>query len=324
MEEKNQENLRKAFKGKKIGILMGGMSSEREISKNTGSAINNALQKRGYNAVPVDVDNKIADTLQKNNIEVAFIALHGSLGEDGTIQGLLEILRIPYTGSGILASALSINKVASKIIFSYHGLPTPSFQSFCADEDEVNHLQNQIKIPLPFVIKPSEEGSTIGISIIEEKKNITDNLKKALQYSREILIEEFIHGRELTVGILNGRPLPLVEICPKSGFYDYKSKYTRGETEYIISPNLDKEKADEIKDIAVRAFTALGCRGVARVDFILSTNGNPFILEINTIPGMTETSLLPMAAKRAGIDFESLVEKILWGSSLYKKVPKNT
>jgi D-alanine-D-alanine ligase len=324
MEEKNQENLRKVFKGKKIGVLMGGMSSEREISKNTGSAIIKALQKRGYNAVPVDVDNKIADILQKNNIEVAFIALHGSLGEDGTIQGLLEILRIPYTGSGILASALSINKVASKIIFSYHGLPTPSFQSFCADEDEVNHLQNQIKIPLPFVIKPSEEGSTIGVSIIEEKKNITDNLKKALQYSREILIEEFIHGRELTVGILNGRPLPLVEICPKSGFYDYKSKYTRGETEYIISPNLDKEKADEIKDIAVRAFTALGCRGVARVDFILSTNGNPFILEINTIPGMTETSLLPMAAKRAGIDFESLVEKILWGSSLYKKVPKNT
>jgi D-alanine-D-alanine ligase len=324
MEEKNQENLRKAFKGEKIGVLMGGMSSEREISKNTGSAIIKALQKRGYNAVPVDVDNKIADILQKNNIEVAFIALHGSLGEDGTIQGLLEILRIPYTGSGILASALSINKVASKIIFSYHGLPTPSFQSFCADEDEVNHLQNQIKIPLPFVIKPSEEGSTIGVSIIEEKKNITDNLKKALQYSREILIEKFIHGRELTVGILNGRPLPLVEICPKSGFYDYKSKYTRGETEYIISPNLDKEKADEIKDIAVRAFTALGCRGVARVDFILSTNGSPFILEINTIPGMTETSLLPMAAKQAGIDFESLVEKILWGSSLYKKVPKNT
>ncbi len=319
MNNKRSEDIRGDFRKKRIGVLMGGMSSERKISLRTGEAVINALHERGYSAVPVDVNSNTAGSLQKNNIDVAFIALHGTLGEDGTIQGLLEISGIPYTGSSVLASALAMNKAASKKIFSYHGLPTPAFQSFHVNEDEVSQLQNQITIPLPFIIKPSEEGSTIGISIIEKQEHVTEGIKKALQNNGEIIIEEFIHGRELTVGILNGQPLPLIEIRPKSGFYDYRSKYMSGETEYIISPDVDRKKTDSIQNLAVQAFNALGCSGVARVDFILSSRGvNPYILEINTIPGMTETSLLPMAAKRAGIDFNSLVENILCGATNYK------
>jgi len=310
--------MKKAFQDKIIGVLMGGLSSEREISQKTGEAILKALQKKGYRAVPIDANRNAADTLRKKSIEVAYICLHGLFGEDGSIQGLLEILGIPYTGSGVLASALSTNKVASKKIFSFHGLPTPEFQFFCTGGQSISRLQSRIKIPLPFVIKPSEEGSTIGISIVEEKGKIMDGLKKAVQYGTEILIEKYIRGRELTAGILNGCPLPLIEIRPESGFYDYTSKYTRGKTEYITSPDLDKNTADEIKRIAVQAFNDLGCRGSARIDFMLSPTDGPFILEVNTVPGMTETSLLPMAAQQAGIDFESLVEEILWGAALDK------
>lgn len=307
-----------AFKQKKIGVLTGGMSSEKEISRMSADAVLKALKELGYNAILIDISSNVTELLQQNNIEVAFIALHGAPGEDGTIQGLLEVSRIPYTGSGVLSSALSINKVISKKIFCYHGLPTPVFQSFCPDKDEADNLENQITIPLPFVIKPSNEGSTIGISVVSKKERISDGLKKALQHDSEIMIEEFINGREITAGVLNGQALPLVEIRPKSGFYDYKSKYTSGETEYIVSPDLDKGITDRIMKTAAQAFGFLGCRGAARVDFMLSNSGSPFILEVNTIPGMTQTSLLPMAAGQAGIDFQSLVEKILWEAALNK------
>ncbi len=318
MEEQN--NLKEQFLSKKIGVLLGGPSSEQEISKKTGAAILAALKRQGYNAVSLEVTDTVGDLLRQHSIDVAFIALHGSPGEDGTIQGMLEILRIPYTGSGVLASALSLNKVAAKKIFFYHGLPTPAFQSFRAEKNELRHMQTQLTIPLPCVIKPADEGSTLGVNIVEEKSQIMEALKKAHQQSREILIETFIPGRELTVGVLNDFPLPIVEIKPKGGFYDYKSKYTHGETEYIVSPDILSRQADELKDLAVMACHVLGCKNVARVDFILDANGSPFILEVNTIPGMTETSLLPMAAKQAGINFDHLVEKILWGASLHTPV----
>jgi len=313
-----QVNLKKLFETKKIGVLLGGISAEREISLKTGSSILEALLRKGYNAVAIDVDIDIANTLKQSGVSTAFIALHGRLGEDGAIQGLLEIAKIPYTGSGLLSSAISMNKNVSKQILNYHGLPTPSFQSFKSTEEEISSIKNQINISLPFVVKPSEEGSTIGISIVKKEDEINSALSAAFKCSSEIIIEKFIKGRELTAAVIDGKPLPLIEIVPKSGFYDYQSKYTNGATEYIVAPAMDKNLETKIQELAVKAYHALHCCGVARVDFILDEEKNPSILEINTIPGMTENSLLPKAAKKAGISFDNLVEKILFGATLHK------
>lgn len=315
------EYLREQFRGKKIGVLMGGMSSEREISLRTGNAILQALQGRTYQAVAIDVDRSVAETLRRSAIDAGFIALHGLLGEDGAIQGLLEIMEIPYTGSGVLASALAMNKVAAKKIFFYHKLPTPSFQAFVIAEGSAERILPQITIPFPLIIKPSEEGSTIGVSVVEKQDDLLPALHTARRHNREILVEEFIAGTEITVGIINGQALPPIEIAPKNGFYDYHAKYTKGQTAYIIPARISEAQEREARDLAVRAFQVLGCSGAARVDFMIRRDGRPCILEINTVPGMTETSLLPMAGREAGIDFPDLVEKILWGASLHKKCP---
>ena len=323
MDENKIQSARKKFKEKQIGVLMGGMSSEREISLKTGAAILSALIRKGYRAVPVEADSRVAERLQQSGIEVAFIALHGTFGEDGTVQGLLEMLGVPYTGSGVLASALAINKVASKKIFLYHGLPTPDFQVLDAQAGPPDELSRQITLPCPVVIKPAEEGSTIGISLVSEKEKLAGALAEASRYDRQLLVEKYIAGRELTAAVLDGRPLPLVEIIPEGGFYDYEAKYlSRGKTHYIVDPAIGEAQGAAVKELAVRAFQALGCSGAARVDFMLSDTGEPFILEINTIPGMTETSLLPKAALKAGLDFEALVEQILWGASVHKQHPQ--
>jgi len=302
-------------KEKRIGVLMGGMSRERDISLKTGKAVAKALTTKGYQVQPIDVTPRIAETLSKKKIDCAFLALHGRFGEDGTIQGMFELMRIPYTGSGVLASALALHKVMAKRIFHYEKIPTPMF--------DVLHMQmikkgppREISLPLPVVVKPAREGSTIGISIVTKEKQWIPALKKAGQYDEEILVEEFIKGREITVGILEGLPLPIIEIAPKSGFYDFHSKYTKGETEYIIPARIPREKYLTAQDLSLKAFRALGCSGVARVDLMLDERNNPFVLEVNTMPGMTETSLLPKAANYAGIAFEELAERILLGASL--------
>ena len=302
-------------KEKRIGVLMGGMSRERDISLKTGKAVAKALTTKGYQVQPIDVTPRIAETLSKKKIDCAFLALHGRFGEDGTIQGMFELMRIPYTGSGVLASALALHKVMAKRIFHYEKIPTPMFV--------VLHVQmikkgppREISLPLPVVVKPAREGSTIGISIVTKEKQWIPALKKAGQYDEEILVEEFIKGREITVGILEGLPLPIIEIAPKSGFYDFHSKYTKGETEYIIPARIPREKYLTAQDLSLKAFRALGCSGVARVDLMLDERNNPFVLEVNTMPGMTETSLLPKAANYAGIAFEELAERILLGASL--------
>ncbi len=311
-------NIKDSFKIRKIGVLMGGISAEREISLQTGSSILDALLRKGYNAVAIDVNMDIAKTLQQSGIDTAYIALHGILGEDGAIQGLLEISRIPYTGSGLLSSAISMNKNVSKQIFNYHGLPTPSFQVFKSTEEEISSIKSQINISLPFVVKPSEEGSTIGISIVKKEDEVSNALSAALKCNSEIIIEKFIKGKELTAAIINGKPLPLIEIVPKSGFYDYQSKYTSGSTKYIVAPTMEKELETKIQELALKAYHALNCCGAARVDIILDEEKTPSILEINTIPGMTENSLLPKAAKNAGISFDELVEEILFAAKLHK------
>jgi len=290
---------------KKIGVLMGGLSSEREISIKTGTLIALSLKKRGYNVVTIDVGRNLPLQLLEKDIEVAFIALHGRYGEDGCVQGLLEIMGIPYTGSGVAASAISMDKVLSKKIFNYHRIPTPPGRIYRTGED----LPRDISYPV--VVKPAREGSTIGVSIVEKEEDLPMALTRASEYDDTILLEEYIEGMEITAGILADRPLPLVEISPVGGFYNYEAKTTKGLSEYIVPARLSSQLEERIKDIALKAHKAIGCHYVSRVDFRVDRDNNPYVLEVNTIPGMTETSLLPRAAKEAGIGYDDLVESIL-------------
>jgi len=304
-----------SMKKKKIGVLMGGLSREREISLRTGKAILRALIEKGYPASPIDVSQEIAERLIEEKIEIAFIALHGRYGEDGTIQGMLELMGIPYTGSGVLASALALHKIMAKKFFLCENIPTPTYEVFQRDEIDKNPLRVP-SLPLPLVVKPAREGSTIGVSIVRKEEELVPALREAGKYDDEILLEEFMKGKEITVGILHDIPLPIIEIVPRSGFYDYHSKYTKGETEYIIPARIPREQYLYAQEISLKAFHVLGCSGCARVDLMTDEGGNPFVIDVNTMPGMTETSLIPKAASYAGINFEDLVERILLGASL--------
>lgn len=298
------------WKHKRIGVLMGGISHEREISLKTGTAIIKALQEGGYDAVGIDVSDNIVKRLAEEHIDAAFIALHGRWGEDGTVQGLLELLRVPYTGSGVLASALAMNKIKAKEIFCFHHIPTPEFITLHEGE-----FQEPPFSP-PWVAKPASEGSTIGVGIVMERSGLEEAIRNAQGYDREVLIERFIDGKELTVGILNGEPLPVIEIAPKEGLYDYQAKYTPGKTEYLCPAPISEEKQREVQELSLKAYRVLGCHGCARVDLRLSDHGEAFIMEVNTVPGMTETSLVPKAAAQIGISFPQLVEVILEQASL--------
>jgi D-alanine-D-alanine ligase len=304
-----------SFKKKKIGVMMGGLSREREVSLRTGKAILKALTEKGYPALAIDVGLDIAEVLIREKVEVAFMALHGRFGEDGTIQGMLELMKIPYTGSGVLASALALHKIMAKKFFFCEHIPTPTYEVFRREEIEKNSPRTS-SLPLPVVVKPAREGSTIGVSIVKKKEELPPALQEAGRYDEEILVEEFMKGKEITVGILEDIPLPIIEIVPRSGFYDYQSKYTKGETEYIIPARIPREKYLYAQEISLKAFQVLGCSGCARVDLMTDEEGNPFVIDVNTMPGMTETSLLPKAALYAGISFEDLVERILLRAGL--------
>jgi len=300
---------KKPFKDAKIGVLLGGMSAEREISLRTGRAIADALRSNGHNVEEIDVGKDICTQLDMKNIDVAFIALHGRWGEDGTIQGLLEILGIPYTGSGVTASALAMDKILSKQILLHAGLPTPPFNVVAAPSDTPVR-------PLPLVVKPALEGSTLGVSIVHDRNNWRDALNMAFRYDDKVLAETYVEGKEITAAILDGTPLPLIHIEPIEGFYDFTSKYTPGRTLYHVPASLDAAVSQQLQDLAVQAFNTLGCSGCVRVDIILSEETGPMILEVNTIPGMTPTSLVPKAAAAAGMDFAGLAEAILVSASL--------
>jgi len=302
----------------KIGVICGGLSSEREVSLRTGDAIFRALLKKGYNVVKIDMDRNIAETLKKENIDFAFIALHGKYGEDGAIQGLLEIMDIPYTGSGILASSLAIDKIMTKKILKAEGIPTPDYISFNFDENpNLEAISSEIlqTLNLPVVIKAPREGSTIGIEFVFSEQELPKAIKKVLEIDKQLLVEEFIEGVEVTASVLgNSNPvvLPLIEIVSKTRFYDYEAKYTPGLSEHIIPPRISPELSQKVTEFARKTYKALGCRGFARVDFMIDVRKNEaYVLEVNTIPGMTATSLFPDAAKAQGISFEDLVEKIL-------------
>jgi D-alanine-D-alanine ligase len=303
----------------KVGVICGGISSEREISLKTGEGIFNALKNRGYNAEYIDFKGDNISVFK--NIDIAFLALHGKYGEDGTVQGVLELLKVPYTGSGILASSLAIDKIFSKKIFNFEEIPTPDFIGLNLNGNiNIKEIKNDVIkiIGYPLVVKPSKEGSTIGITIVQDDSDLEDAINFAKIYDRSILLEKFISGKQLTVSLLGDKPvaLPVIEIKPKSGFYDFKSKYTAGLTEYITPALIDNNLSEKIKELAVKTHNCLGCYGISRVDLMLDENDMPFVLEINTMPGMTATSLVPKAAVSAGISFERLVEIILNYSNL--------
>jgi D-alanine-D-alanine ligase len=303
------------LKNKQIGVLLGGLSGEREISLRTGSAVVTALQESGYRAVAIDAGRDLDEQLRSARVEVAFIALHGRYGEDGCVQGLLEMLGIPYTGSGVLASALAMDKHLTKQILLQHELPTPGYV-VCRQGDDFEQLAKTFK-HYPLVVKPNAEGSTLGMTIARNREQLRDGLNEALEYDSTLLVEEFIDGIEVTVGVLCGKALPMIQIVPKSGFYDYTAKYTAGQTEYILPAPLPAVLYQRIQQVALDACRAIGCRGAARVDFMVRDR-ECYCLEINTIPGMTETSLLPKAAAEAGMSFSQLVLAILEDAGLHR------
>jgi D-alanine-D-alanine ligase len=303
---------------RRIGVLMGGKSSERDISIRSGLAIYQSLQEQGYNAAPIDISKDIVNTLKKEKIRLAFLALHGGIGENGAIQGMLEVLGIPYTGSGVLASALAMDKEASKKIFLYHGLTVAPFIVVSQPVGARRRLapaSESVKtpnFPLPWVVKPVAEGSSIGVSIVKEETDLASCLEKAFAFDQRAMIEKFIPGKEIHIGILGQKVLGGVEVRPSLEFYNYEAKYTAGLTDYIIPPEIDAPVYESAKDAALRAHMALGCSGASRVDFRIDENsGIPHVLEVNTLPGMTTTSLLPKIAKSAGMSFNDLLEEII-------------
>jgi D-alanine-D-alanine ligase len=306
---------RDELKTKTIGVLMGGLSAEREVSLRTGKAVLTALDAAGYRTVGIDAGRDLPARLLTEGVEVAFIALHGRYGEDGTVQGLLEILGIPYTGSGVQASAVAMDKVTTKKILLHHELPTPAFEVFRRGDDPAALVTRCRHFPR--VVKPAREGSTIGVHIVRSREELAAGVDEALQHDDLLLVEDYIPGAEVTVGVLGDTALPVIQIVPRGGFYDYRAKYTAGQTEYLLPAPLEPVLYDRIQQVAVAACRALDCRGAARVDFMVRER-EFYCLEVNTIPGMTETSLLPKAARQAGIDFRELAQRILEDAGLNK------
>lgn len=306
------------WKGKKIAVLFGGTSKEREISLRTGSAIIEALKRREYNVVGIDVNDgfELVARLKSEKPEGVLIALHGKYGEDGCVQGLLEMLRIPYTGAGVMASSVGMDKVITNHVARELGIVCPEEMVFDFSNGANCSAVDKLSFGPPVIVKPSREGSTINMTIVHEKAALADAIKKAIESDTKVIVQKYIKGKEITVGILNGRVLPALEIAPKSGFYDYTSKYTKGMTEYIVPARIEKNVAERIQGASEMLYKALECEGTARADYIVTEDNKAYFLEINTIPGMTELSLVPKAAKHIGIGFDDVCEQLLEGARL--------
>lgn len=295
---------------KKIGVLLGGLGSEREISLKTGEAVAEALAERGHDVHRIYVDRDLDRVLRQTPIDVAFIALHGPFGEDGCVQGLLELMGIPYTGSGVLASALAMDKLKSKELFRLYNVPTPPY--YAIDADAIDGLEEMHgSFGFPVFAKPRRAGSSIGAGRADSMAELHEQLLDAAQYDDSILVERFVTGREVAVGILDGRALGAIEVAPKGDFYDYKSKYQAGQSEYHFPARLTPTRYKGVLNIAERAASCLGVTGAARVDMLVTEGENEYVLEVNTLPGLTPTSLLPKIATGAGYDFGGLCEAIL-------------
>ncbi len=322
-----------------VALLVGGTSPEREVSKNTGKSILNALQELGYNVKVIDpafglnqpkeieIFFEEKDYTERSNrnfveainstmfddVDLAFIALHGKWGEDGVIQSLLELRGIKYTGSKVLASSLAMDKSMTKIMFQHFDVSTPRWFVVEKKENDYELVKMKIKnfFGYPCVIKPNDEGSTIGLTICRGDIEVVEAIQKAKEFSKKVLVEEYIPGHELTVAVIDQQALPVLEIKPKTGFYDYDNKYTSGRTDYIVPAEIPEKIAEHLKHQALLAFNSVGCESYARIDFRVTEEFKSYCLEVNTLPGMTSTSLVPKMAKAAGISFESLIDRII-------------
>ena len=289
----------------RVGVLMGGTSAEREVSLTTGKAILGALLEKGVDAVGIDTQGAWREEMAREKVATAFIALHGRGGEDGTIQGALELMGIPYTGPGVMASALAMDKIMTKRVLGAMGIPTPEYT-----ELGPGNYDAPLAMGLPVVVKPNREGSTIGISVVREEGELEDAIKVAASHDPDVLVEEFVEGEDLTVGVLNDRPMAIVQIVTESGFYDYETKYITGAQEYRVPASIGEDATRTVQEAAQAAARALRCCGAVRVDF--RGAGNRFqVIEVNTIPGMTPNSLLPKSAAGVGIGFAQLVMEML-------------
>ncbi|MFN0299106.1 MAG: D-alanine--D-alanine ligase [Burkholderiales bacterium] len=292
----------------KVGVLLGGRSAERDVSLKSGSMVLAALLKRGVDAYPFDPNDRGLQHLIKEKFDRVFIALHGRFGEDGTIQGALELLGIPYTGSGVMASALAMDKWRTKLLWQAAGVPTPRYELLQANTD----LQSVVeRLGLPIMVKPANEGSSIGMSKVRRAADLSAAFALASRFDPLVIAERFIDGMELTAGVLGSVALPVIRLETPRDFYDYDAKYVANDTRYILPCGLAPEHERTIQDQVLRAFNVLGCHGWGRVDLMLNQAGEPFFLEVNTSPGMTDHSLVPMAARHAGISFEDLCLRIL-------------
>ena len=308
----------------KVVVVMGGNTTERDVSLRTGAGVARALQALGHDVKSVDTkDGGVEFYLRAipDDTDLVFIALHGGEGENGTLQAFLDMAGTPYTGSGSLASAVAMDKAMSKRIFAQEGIPTPAWGEWWAPEDttakwrpgltdaDLQHLGGY-----PIIVKPNDQGSTFGVTRVNGADEISAAAETARKYGRLILVERFIEGREVTVTVLNGRALPVVEIIPEGGFYDYEHKYTAGASRYECPAALPQDQSEKLLALGLKAYRSLRCQGVARVDFRVATDGTPYCLEVNTVPGMTETSLVPKAAAAVGMSYEDLVREIVEAS----------
>jgi D-alanine-D-alanine ligase len=307
----------------RIGVLMGGLGPERDVSLKTGEAIFEALVARGHDAVRVVVDRDIDRVLRQTPIDVAFLALHGTYGEDGCIQGMLEMMGIRYTGSGVLASALAMDKLKSKELFRLYNVPTPPYYAIERDQlDRLSELHGSFGFPV--FVKPRRSGSSVGAGKASDMAELVARCEEAARYDSSILVERFVTGREVRVAVLDGRALGVIEIVPKAEFYDYKSKYTAGRSEYHFPARLAPTRYKGVMNLAERAHRALACGGATGIDLLVTEGENEYVLEVNTIPGMTPTSLLPKIAAGAGYDFGGLCEAILTRAALGYAAPDDS
>jgi D-alanine-D-alanine ligase len=317
---------------KRVGVLMGGLSAEREVSLRTGDGVASALEERGHDVVRLvwgAETRGLEELVRDANLDAAFIALHGRGGEDGCVQGALELMGIPYTGSSVLASALAMDKLKAKELFRLHNVPTPPYYVVSrealagAGADPAEALAElHGSFGFPVIVKPRGEGSSVGLTKAHDLAELARGVKLALEHDAHALVERFVKATEVHVGVLDGRVLGAIEVVPKSGLYDYASKYTAGATEYICPPRLGATRARGVLNLAERAVRALECTGACRVDLLVTEGENEYVLEVNTLPGMTATSLLPKIALAAGMSYGELCETILAGARLHSGLPR--